>query len=226
MISHENLLAAVKGNLIRLHRQNIKRPLTDRHCSFLPMAHIFERFVIFQILFEGTALTFCPAPEKLIEYLSIVQPTQASVVPRVLNKVYDMIMNEVNKSAIKRFLVRQALHLEIPLVSRLVFRKVRDLFGGHLQGIITASAPLRPDIMHFFRIALNVPIIEGYGQTESSTSGASTHPIDMSYGTVGTPGPNSEIKLIDVCETDYRSESNQGEICIRGPAIFKGKRFI
>ncbi|CAF4040789.1 unnamed protein product [Rotaria sordida] len=222
MISHENLLAAVKGNLIRLHRQNVKRPLTNSHCSFLPMAHIFERFVIFQILFEGTAITFCPAPEKLVEYLSIVKPTQASVVPRVLNKVYDTIMNEVNKSAIKQFLVRQALREQLPFLSRFVFRKVRTLFGGQLQGIITASAPIKPDVLHFFRIALDVPIIEGYGQTESSTTGASTHPIDMSYGTVGSPGPNSEIKLIDVLDTTYRSEMNQGEVCIRGPAIFKG----
>ncbi|CAF4683076.1 unnamed protein product, partial [Didymodactylos carnosus] len=93
------------------------------------MAHIFERFVIFQILFEGTAITFCPAPEKLVEYLSIVKPTQASVVPRVLNKVYDTIMNEVNKSAIKQFLVRQALREQLPFLSRFVFRKVRTLFG-------------------------------------------------------------------------------------------------
>lgn len=223
MISHENLLAAVKGNLIRLRRQNIKRPLTNTHCSFLPMAHIFERFVIFQVLFEGTAVAFCPSPNKLIEYLSIVKPTQASVVPRILNKVYDTVMNEVNKSAIKRMLVQQALHLQIRFLSRFVFRKVRAVFGGQLQGIITASAPLKPDVMHFFRIALDVPIIEGYGQTETSTSGASTHPIDMSYGTVGTPGPNSEIKLIDVPDTIYRSEKNQGEVCIRGPAIFKGE---
>ncbi|CAF4671722.1 unnamed protein product, partial [Rotaria magnacalcarata] len=81
----------------------------------------------------------------------------ASVVPRVLNKVYDAIIKDVNKSAIKKYLVQQALREQPPFLSHFVFRKVRALFGGKLQGIITASAPMRPDVMHFFRIALNIP---------------------------------------------------------------------
>jgi long-chain acyl-CoA synthetase len=223
MLSHDNLLASTRGNLIRLDRANIKKPVTNRHCSFLPMAHIFERFVILQILLKGTEVVFCPAPEKLIEYLSKVKPTQASVVPRILNKVYDTVMTDVNKSKLKQLLVKQALREQPPFLSRFVFRKLRDLFGGDLKGIITGSAPLKPDVLHFFRVALDIPIIEGYGQTESSAAGSTTHPIDMSYGTVGSPGLNIEIKLIDVPGTIYRSEMNQGEVCLRGPTIFKGK---
>ncbi|CAF1624100.1 unnamed protein product, partial [Didymodactylos carnosus] len=223
MLSHENLLASTKGNLIRLDGANVIRPVTNRHCSFLPMAHIFERFVILQILLKGTEVIFCPTPEKLIEYLSIVKPTQASVVPRILNKVYDKIMADVSKSKVKQFLVQSALREQPPFLSRFVFRKVKNLFGGELKGIITGSAPIKPDVMHFFRIALNILIIEGYGQTESTAGGSTTHPIDMSYGTVGSPGPNAEIKLIDVPDTNYRSEINQGEICLRGPTIFKGE---
>ncbi|CAF5139858.1 unnamed protein product, partial [Rotaria socialis] len=79
---------------------------------------------------KGTALVFCPAPENLVEYLSIVKPTQASVVPRVLNKVYDAIIKDVNKSAIKKYLVQQALREQPPFLSHFVFRKVRALFGG------------------------------------------------------------------------------------------------
>jgi long-chain acyl-CoA synthetase len=223
MISHENLLAATKGNLYRLSGANIVKPLTNRHCSFLPMAHIFERFVILQILLRGTEVVFCPAPEKLIDYLSKVKPTQASVVPRILNKVYDTVMTEVNKSKVKQFLVQQALREQPSFLSRYVFRKVKNLFGGELKAMITGSAPVKPDVMHFFRIALDIPIIEGYGQTESAAAGATTHPMDTSYGTVGSPGPNVEIKLIDVPDTKYRSAMNQGEVCIRGPTVFKGK---
>ncbi|CAF1504649.1 unnamed protein product [Adineta ricciae] len=226
MLSHENLLAATKGNLIRLYQANIKKPVTDRHCSFLPMAHIFERFVILQILLKGTEVIFCPTPEKLIEYFSIVKPTQASVVPRILNKVYDAIMSDMKKSKLKHFLVQQALHEQLPFLSRFIFQKVRNLFGGELKAMITGSAPIKSDVMHFFRIALDIPIIEGYGQTESCAAGATTHPVDISYGTVGSPGPNVEIKLIDVPDTNYRSEMNQGEICLRGPTIFKGKLSI
>lgn len=91
--------------------------------------------------------------------------------------------------------------------------------------MITASAPITSEVMNFFRIALNIPVMEGYGQTESGGTGASTHPVDFSYRTVGTPVPTTEIKLIDVPGTIYRSENNQGEVCIRGPTIFKGRFF-
>jgi len=222
MISHENLLATAKGHLMRLDQMNMGKPVTERHCSFLPMAHIYERFIILQGLMRGTQLVFCPAPEKLPNYLSIVKPTQASVVPRVLNRVYDAVMTEVNKSRVKQFLVQQALREQFPFLSRFAFRKVRNLFGDEVKAMITGAAPTTPDVMHFFRIALNIPIMEGYGQTESAGAGTSTHPIDMSYGMIGTPVPTVEIKLIDVPGTNYRSERNQGEVCIRGPTVFKG----
>lgn len=223
MLSHENILATGKGHLLRLEQANVKRPVTNRHCSFLPMAHIYERFILLQALLRGTELVFCPSPEQLVQYLSLVQPSQVSVVPRILNKVYDTVMTEVNKSPLKRFLVQQALREQPPLLSHLIFRKLRQRFGNHAQAMITGAAPITPDVMHFFRIALNIPIMEGYGQTESAGSGTSTHPIDMSYGTIGSPVPTIEIKLVDVPGTTYLSTKNQGEICLRGPTIFKGK---
>jgi long-chain acyl-CoA synthetase len=223
MISHENLLATAKGHLIRLDQANIKKPITDRHCSFLPMAHIYERFILLQGLLRGTQIVFCPTPEQLPNYLSMVKPTQASVVPRVLNKVYDAVMTEVNKSKIKQFLVQQALREKPSFLSHIAFRKVKNLFGDEVKAMITGAAPITPDVMHFFRIALNIPIMEGYGQTESTGAGATTHPVDTSYGTIGSPMPTTEIKLIDVPNTSYRSEMDQGEVCIRGPTVFKGK---
>ena len=222
MLSHENLLATAKGHLIRLDQANIKKPVTERHCSFLPMAHIYERFILLQGLLRGTQIVFCPAPEQLPNYLSIVKPTQASVVPRVLNRVYDAVMTEVNKSKLKQFLVQQALREQPSFLSHIAFRKVKNLFGDEVKVMITGAAPITPDVMHFFRIALNIPIMEGYGQTESAGAGTSTHPVDMSYGTIGSPVPTVEIKLVDVPGTDYRSEKNQGEVCIRGPTVFKG----
>ncbi|CAF0772173.1 unnamed protein product [Rotaria sordida] len=222
MVSHENLLATAKGHLMRLDKANIKGPLIDRHCSVLPMAHIYERFILLQALLSGTQLVFCPEPEKLPKYLSIVKPTQASVVPRILNKVYDAIMTEVNKSKIKRFLVQQALREQPSFLSHFAFRKVKNLFGNEVKVMITGGAPITPDVMHFFRIALDIPIMEGYGQTESAGAGTCTHPTDMLYGAIGSPVPVVEMKLIDVPDTTYRSDINQGEVCIRGPTVFKG----
>ena len=226
MLSHENLLATSKAHLIRLYECNIKKPHTDRHCSFLPMAHIYERFILLQGLLSGTQIVFCPEPEKLVEYLSIVKPTQASVVPRILNRVYDGVMSEVNKSKMKQFLVRQALCERSLFLSSIAFRKVKRLFGDELKLMITGAAPITPEVMHFFRIALDVPIVEGYGQTESGGCGTGTRPTDMSYGAIGSPAAAVEIKLVDVPGTDYRSERNQGEICIRGPSVFKGSSCV
>ena len=188
------------------------------------MAHLYERLVLIGSFLHGSQVVYCPIPEKLFEYYPFVKPTNIPMVPRVLNKVYDTIMAEVGKSKIKRFLISQALHNEQPtLFSRLIFRKVRNLFGGDAFAMLTGSAPITPEVLHFFRIALDIPIVEAYGQTESTAAGTSTHLTDMSCGTVGSPVPIVEIKLIDVPNTNYRANNNQGEICIRGPSIFKGK---
>jgi long-chain acyl-CoA synthetase len=216
-------LAVVKGNIDRRERANIAAKTTNRHCSFLPMAHLYERLVLLSNFLHGTQVAFCPIPEKIFEYYPLVKPTNICMVPRVLNKIYDTIMAEVGKSKIKRFLISQALHNEQPtLFTRLIFRKIRKLFGGEVFVMVTGSAPITPEVLHFFRIALDIPVIEGYGQTESTVAGTSTHLIDTSCGTVGSPVPSVEIKLIDVPGTNYRSNNNQGEICMRGPSIFKG----
>ncbi len=223
MLSHTNILAVVKGNIDRRERANIAAKTTNRHCSFLPMAHLYERLVLLSNFLHGTQVAFCPIPEKIFEYYPLVKPTNICMVPRVLNKIYDTIMAEVGKSKIKRFLISQALHNEQPtLFTRLIFRKIRKLFGGEVFVMVTGSAPITPEVLHFFRIALDIPVIEGYGQTESTVAGTSTHLIDTSCGTVGSPVPSVEIKLIDVPGTNYRSNNNQGEICMRGPSIFKG----
>ncbi|CAF1273718.1 unnamed protein product [Rotaria magnacalcarata] len=223
MLSHGNFLSTTKAGIDRRERANMGADPTNRHCSFLPMAHLYERLTLLSHFFHGVQVVFCPIPEKLFEYYPIVKPTNLSMVPRILNKVYDTIMMEVNKSKIKRFLISQALHNEQPtLFSRLIFRKVRKLFGGEAIAMLTGSAPITHEVLHFFRIALDIPVVEAYGQTESTAAGTSTHVIDMSCGTVGSPGAAVEIKLIDVPSTNYRSSNNQGEICLRGPCIFKG----
>jgi long-chain acyl-CoA synthetase len=226
MISHTNIVATVKMVSEHFDRSNLGLNPTTRHCSFLPMAHLYERLVLARNFFHGTQIAYCPIPEKLFEYYSFVKPTFVCMVPRVLNKVYDMIMAEAGKSTIKRFLISQALHNEQPtLFSRLIFRKVKKLFGGELSHMFTGSAPITPEVLHFFRIALDIPIVEAYGQTESAGGGTITHVTDTSCGAVGSSEAATEIKLVDVPGTVYRSNNNQGEICIRGPIIFKGQIF-
>jgi len=217
------MLAAVKALLERRLRSNIVVTHMDRHVAFLPLAHLYERLSLALAFLLGVQVVYCPIPEKLFEYFAIVKPTTVGMVPRILNKVYDTIMAEVNKSKIKRFLISQALHNDKPsLFSRFIFRKVKNLFGGEVKVMLTGSAPITPEVLHFFRIALGATVSEGYAQTESSGTGTITHASDLSCGIVGTPVCNTEIKLIDVPGTNYRSNNNQGEVCIRGPGVFKG----
>ena len=227
MLSHTNILATTKAGVDRRIRANIAAERSNRHCSFLPMAHLYERLVLIGTFLNGAQVVYCPIPEKIFECYPVVKPTNVGTVPRILNKVYDTIMTEVGKSKIKRFLITQALHNDQPtLFSRFIFRKVRNLFGGEVIAMLTGSAPITPEVLHFFRIALDVPVVEAYGQTESTAAGTSTHLTDTSCGTVGSPGASVELKLIDVPGTNYRSNNNQGEVCIRGPSVFKGKVHI
>ncbi|CAF2332699.1 unnamed protein product [Rotaria sp. Silwood2] len=77
--------------------------------------------------------------------------------------------------------------------------------------------------MHVFRIAFNVPIMEGSSQIDSLAAGTSTHPVDMSFDKIGSPVSSVDIKLIDILGTIYRSEMNQGEIWIRRSSVFKDR---
>ncbi|CAF1172942.1 unnamed protein product [Adineta ricciae] len=223
MLSHENLLAASKGNILRTERANLKGSVTVRHCSVLPLAHIFERFILLGVLLRGNQVVFCPQPEKLLEYFAMVKPTQVTVVPRILNKIYDGIMLEVGQSKLKQYLVQQALRsTESNWFSRLIFRKVKNLFGDELKAVFVGAAPITRDVLHFYRIALDIPVMTGYGQTESTACATSTHAGDTAFDVIGSPVATVEIKLIDVPNTNYQSHMNQGEICIRGPVIFEG----
>lgn len=227
MLSHTNILATIKSTIDRRHRTKMEGKPTNRHVSFLPLAHLYERLVLISAFLHGSQIVYCSVPERIFEYYPIVKPTNICMVPRVLNKVYDTIMAEVGKSRIKSFLIARALHNDqSSLFSRIIFRRVKNLFGGEAIGMFTGSAPITPEVLHFFRVALDIPFVEGYGQTESAAAGTSTHILDTTCGIVGTPGACVEIKLVDVPGTKYWSVNNQGEICVRGPSVFRGKSFL
>ncbi|CAF1605805.1 unnamed protein product [Rotaria magnacalcarata] len=223
MITHENFMAGMKSTIDREKRADILCNPSDRHCSFLPVAHLYEQAALLLMFINGSRIVCCPSPDKLVEYYAIVKPTRIFMVPRVLNKIYNKVMGEVDKSNVKRYLVEKALRQEkSSFFSRIIFRKVKQLFGGEVSTMLSASAPISRDVLRFFRIALDVPIYEIFGQTESTGVNVTTHVIDTSCGTVGTPVCTVEVKLVDVPGTNYRSDNGQGEICIRGPSIFKG----
>jgi len=111
-----------------------------------------------------------------------------------------------------------------------VFNKFRDILGGRVRTMITGSAPISKEVLNFLKIAFCCQIKEGYGQTESAAAVAITWTHDSESGTVGSPFPSTEVKLVDVPDMHYTSDdlghdghsAPRGEICYRGFNAFKG----
>jgi long-chain acyl-CoA synthetase len=171
--------------------------------------------------------------EKIVENLAQVRPTFVCAVPRIFEKVHAKVVSSAREGgAVKGAIFRWALATGLEharalragrrpgpalaaaraLADRLVFAKVRALFGGRLQFFVSGSAPLSKDVAEFFD-AMGVRIVEGYGLTESSAATHVNLPWATRIGTVGPPLPGTEVKI----EAD-------GEILMRGPWIMRGYR--
>ena len=116
------------------------------------------------------------------------------------------------------------------VLDNLIFRKVRNSFGGRLRFMLVGSAPVEPEILNFLRCALSCEVVEGYGQTEDIAGVLLTRTFDPVTQHLGGPGFSCEIKLRDVPELGYTSQTTDdkgrsrpsGELMVRGPIIFKG----
>ncbi|XP_070608811.1 long-chain-fatty-acid--CoA ligase 5 isoform X2 [Erythrolamprus reginae] len=110
-----------------------------------------------------------------------------------------------------------------PVVPRVLNRIYdKEITGGKLKAIITGAAPISPSVLMFLRAVFGCHIIEAYGQTECSAACTATMPGDWKAGNVGPPLPCNIIKLEDVPEMNYFASNNEGEVCIKGPNVFKG----
>jgi long-chain acyl-CoA synthetase len=212
-ITHQNLMSAV-GSF-----NDIPLLPTDRHISYLPLPHIFERVVIAQILTAGASIAFFRGdPLLLMEDIVACRPTMIPMVPRVLNKIHDKIMagmaskggltEKMFHSALKaKTLGLQEGKLTHGLWDRILFNKIKTALGlDCLRLMVSGSAPLSPNVMIFFRCLLGVPVCEGYGQTEGSAVATISHTEDVaSVGHVGGPADCVEVVLMDVPEMNYLS---------------------
>lgn len=241
LLTHTNLLSAVAGvsGVFPLE-------LTDRHLSYLPMAHIFERIVMCQCYSNGASIGFFRGdPLLLIEDLQACRPTMLPAAPRVLNKIYDKIQGGIAAAGgFKKKLFDAAVatktrnlletgELKHGLYDALLFNKIKKALGlDHIRIMVSGSAPLSAPVMNFYRILLGAPVVEGYGQTEGAAAASVSHPSDMATaGHVGCPNTGAEIVLVDVPEMGYlHTDTNhkgqacqgRGEIWVRGPMVFKG----
>lgn len=239
MMSHRNFLS-----LISVITYGIRIEKEDVYISILPMAHVFERLVIMALIYFGSSIGFfCGDPLKMKEDLISLRPTIMATVPRLLNRFYETIQKNISElTGCKKWLVNKAIATKMANLKsentvthccydKLVFKKMRAAFGGRLRLMIVGSAPTSVEVLDFLKIALCVPIQEGYGQTESTGASFSTKTHDhLASGSAGGPTVNTEFKIVDIPEMNYSSKdmddnnlpAPRGEMCIRGPGVFPG----
>ncbi|CAJ0931333.1 unnamed protein product, partial [Mesorhabditis belari] len=226
------------GNIAAVHTvlayTNIKHDDTCRYLSYLPLAHMYERVVLAGALVVGGRIGFFNGNTQMVlDDCREFRPNLLITVPRVLNKVYNKIYEQVRFSPVKLLLFNLALTYKKILVKRgivrrdtwadrMIFKKIQALFGGDLDLLVCGSAPLNSEVLAFFRAALGCVVREGYGLTESTACGTITLEGDHDTGHVGVPMPCVEMKLLPVTNPEKKVDSTCGEICFRGPIVAKG----
>jgi len=223
-LTHLNILSNVKSIADIMPMTN-----ADKMLSFLPICHIFERTAVYFYLYLGGSVYFAESIEKVGDNLKEVKPNYFTTVPRLMEKIYDKIMDKGRnlspaKKAIFGWAVNLANHYDprgenslfykarLVVARKLVFSKWMEALGGEVKGIISGAAALQPRLSRIFTAA-GATIREGYGLTETSpvlTCNRFKHG-DYYLGSVGVPLPGVEIKL-----------SESGEILAKGDNVMKG----
>ncbi|CAF2063700.1 unnamed protein product [Rotaria magnacalcarata] len=234
IITHDGFMSSIYGTLASLNLLNIPENELHRVLMYLPLAHVFGCATIAGVSYFGGEVGFWQGKvEKLLDDFRDFRPTAITIVPRLLNKLYDKVLLESrNKGIIGQTLLKLAIQGKLALIRRgnfsqntiwdkLIFRKIRQSFGGKVNRIISTSAPLSREVCQFSRAAFSCVFIECYGQTEC-IMGCAQSINDIEPGATGTPTPLNYLKLVDVPEKSYYAKDGIGEICVKSPAVFKG----
>lgn len=226
MLTHYNLMSCVA-----YYGPHYPVPSSHKVVSFLPLSHIYERSVLFTHLYLGNATYYVENFGTIMRDIADVKPEHFTTVPRVVEKVYNGIMRKGDKmKGAKKRIFHWAFQLaerydetgqkngrtyrfKLYIANRLVFKDVRKAFGGRLEFIISGGASLQPRLVRLFA-AMDIPIIEGYGLTETSPVIA-TNSLALGVikaGTVGVPCGSVNIKI----------DPESGEILVKGSPVMKG----
>ncbi|XP_029555628.1 long-chain-fatty-acid--CoA ligase 6 isoform X1 [Salmo trutta] len=232
MLTHGNVVADFSG-FLKVTDKVIFPNQDDVLISFLPLAHMFERLIQSVVYCHGGRIGFFQGDIRLLsDDMKALRPTIFPVVPRLLNRMYDKIFSQAN-TPLKRWLLNFAAKRKGSEVSRgiirmdslwdkIFFSKIQASLGGKLRMIVTGAAPASPTVLGFLRAALGCQVYEAYGQTECTAGCTFTTPGDWTSGHVGAPLPCNLIKLVDVAEKNYFARKGEGEVCVKGPNVFKG----
>jgi long-chain acyl-CoA synthetase len=203
----------------------------DTVLSFLPLSHVLERLVTFTYMFKGCSIAYAESVETVAQNLLEVKPHIMVSVPRVFEKIYAKVMDNVlSSSGLKRKIffwaikvgktwgalkisgrdIPAALRFKRNLAHKLVFAKIIARTGGRVRFFVSGGAPLSKDIAEFF-YAIGLVILEGYGLTETAPALSINTFEAIRFGSVGKPIPDVEIRI-----------APDGEILAKGPNIMKG----
>lgn len=197
---------------------------------FLPLAHCFARFIQYaSIASDDGVVGYLPDTKTLLPDLRSFEPTYLLGVPRVFEKVYNAASHKAGAGWKGRLFVKAAeaarvwsrkeqageQHTFAEIAERakyetLVYRTMRGALGPKIKYVACGGAPLSLDLAHFYN-GIGLPMIQGYGMTETAAPFAATRVTDNVIGTVGQPAPGSSIRI-----------SDEGELQVKGPNVFRG----
>ncbi len=224
MLTHDNILSNVKACEGIFHVDQYSIGL-----SYLPLCHVYERTVNYILHYKGVSIYYAENMATIVDNIQDIKPHIMTTVPRLLEKVYDKIVAKGRKlRGFKKKVFFWALNLglryeydkpwrllfnlQLRVANKLVFSKWRKAFGGRMVSIASGGAALQPRLARVYNAA-GIPVVEGYGMTESSpVIAVNTYvPHKRKIGTVGPPVNNVEVKI-----------SDDGEILVKGPNVMKG----
>lgn len=221
MLTHKNFVSNVIYSAVAVPEGS------DTAVSFLPLNHVFERMLNYLYISLGIGVYYAESKDTIVRDIQEIKPHIFAAVPRVLERVYDSIYSKgMDLTGIKKSLFFWALNLakryiptenqgffynmKLGIASKLIFSKWRAALGGNIKAIVSGGAALQPRLSTIFTAA-GLPVLEGYGLTETSPVIAVNRLDDIRPGTVGKLIEKAEVKIAD-----------DGEILYRGPNLMKG----
>jgi long-chain acyl-CoA synthetase len=242
-LSHENCCS----NIIAVKNDWSGELENKTTLAFLPWAHVFGQTMELHSLFSsGSAMAIVSNRELIVESIPLVKPSMIISVPALFNKVYDGVMKKMNEgSPVQKSIFfgslaiarerNHALEFGLPVTSFLafkhhmadtvVFSKIREKLGGNLTCMASGGAATSLEVLQFFE-DIGIPIVEGYGLTETSPviSTGNKGWLNRRLATTGCPLKNLDVRILDPDTKEEQEHDTDGEICVSGPSVMTGYR--
>uniref|UniRef100_A0A1I8GAK1 long-chain-fatty-acid--CoA ligase n=1 Tax=Macrostomum lignano TaxID=282301 RepID=A0A1I8GAK1_9PLAT len=237
MITHGNLMATIASAVDRIPQFG-RRP-DDTYIGYLPLAHVLELVAELACLTGGvpigysSPLTLSDVSNKIKKGtkgdISVLKPTLMAAVPAIMDRISKNVWEKVNDGgAVSKALFNWAYDykkdrmlrgMPSPLLDKIIFNKVKYLLGGRVRVMLSGGAPLSTETQRFMNVCFGIPIVQGYGLTETTGAGTVQTVDDISTGRAGPPLACCQIRLRDWAEGGY---SSRDQPCPRGEVLIGG----